>query len=511
MKNGSEKTPKTKRVRPAIKWIVISLFLILSIALISICLLSHNIKEAADHYSAMYLILLAIFLCLLAIFTSLLKVWYSYVIASKTARSESAKRYYDIHFNTDDHTFFLENNTRKDTTYMDDHMENISRQHRRWGLWIILAVALAASLLISIACHSFPLFLGTGLIEIIVFMYADYFPANRQFYEDYGKIQNYIIDRDISPDEAKAIFYMDEYESTKFDIKNPEYHIRFRNLFTIKKDILSARNRSMQVPLRHLPRREEFFSFPDDNQDQSKNEKNLPSWPDLKLDAFEIRHIYKMCFDRIRNRQLVINIVLTLILLFVIGLDFSAYSRYLASYFMIPDTMRIPITIISITGIMIASLIQIFLMPMTERIVAEVSYKSRYVVDERLNDLLGEDIVGFTKLIKPIDIARGIYQAQGYVMTTDKNGNTQIRAKELEWYDRPLFHYQEFSNRRRLVITVYLLMGSLIALIWQFGLWWLLPLIILLAIITHLLLQKYLLPNLGKEKLKKDIEKLMQL
>ena len=477
----NKKRMQILKIRTAVEWILLLSFFTLSIMLVLIGIFPYKIEGAARRFPGIYMASIGIFLCLLAILISLLKVYYSYIIASKAARSESAKRYYDNRDNTQEHNNFLDKRTRKDLTYKDDHTENLSRQYRRWVLWVILALALCISLLLSVICRSFPVFLFLGFLEIIVFMYADYFPANKQYYMDFDLVLNSNNEEKVSYREAKAAFYLEEYEETGLDINDKKYRELYRNLFTIKEDIASFVN------------------------------ENKTSYPKLNFRPDEIRHIYKMCFDRIRNGQLVVNIVLTLVLILVIGLDFSSYSPLLVQYFMIPEMARLIITIISIIGVFLASIGQILRMPTAESIVAEISYKSRYIVDDRLNNLFVEDIVDPRGIIKPIDMARGIYQAQGYMMTADENGRVSGRDRILDWYDRPLFHHQEFSNRRRLVITVYLLMGSGISAIWYLGLWYLLPLIVACAVLSHFLLQRYLLPNLGKEKLKRDIEKLIKL
>lgn len=477
----NQKRMQIFKIRTAVEWILLLSFFTLAIVLVLIGIFPYKIEGAARRFPGIYMASIGMFLCLLAVLISLLKVYYSYVIASKAARFESAKRYFDNRYNTQEHNNFLDKRTRKVLTYKDDHKENLSRQYRRWVLWVILALALCFSMLLSVICRSFPVFLFLGFQEIIVFMYADYFPANKQYYEDYGLVQNDINDRTPSAREGKALFYLEEYKETGLDISNEKYRKLYRNLFTIKEDIAS---------------------FVKDSK---------TGYPNLRFRPIEIRHIYKMCFDRIRNGQLVVNIVLTLVLILVIGLDFSSYYSPLAQYFMIPEMVRLLITIVSIIGVFVSSIVQILRLPMIEGIVAEISYKSRYVVDDRLNDLFVEDIIDPRGIIKPIDIVRGIYQTQGYVMTANEKGRVWGRIRILDWYDRPLFYHQEFSNRRRLVITVYLLMGAGIAVIWHWGLWTLLPLIIICAVMTHLLLQKYLLPNIGKEKLKHDIEKLIKL
>lgn len=477
----NQKRMQIFKIRTAVEWILLLSFFSLSIMLVLIGLFPYKVEGAARRFPGIYMAAIGLFLSLLAILISLLKVYYSYVIASKAARSESAKRYFDNRYNTQEHNNFLDKRTRKDLTYKDDHIENLSRQYRRWVLWIILALALCLSLLLSVVCRSFPVFLFLGFLEIIVFMYADYFPANKQYYKDFYLVLKSNNEGTTSYREGKAAFYLEEYKNTELDINDEKYRKLFRNLFTIKKDMASFVN------------------------------ENKTDYPKLNFRPLEIRHIYKMCFDRIRNGQLVVNIVLTLVLILVIGLDFSSCSPFLTQYFMIPETGRLFITIASIIGVFLASIVQILRIPVIEGIVAEISYKSRYVVDERLNNLFAEDIVDPRGIIKPIDIARGIYQTQGYMMTADENGKVHGRDRILpKWYDRPLFHHQEFSNRRRLAITVYLLMGAGIAVIWHMGAWILLPLIVFTAIASHLLLQKYLLPNLGKEKLKRDIEKLIK-
>ncbi|MFR5485159.1 MAG: hypothetical protein ACLTHX_12965 [Blautia massiliensis (ex Durand et al. 2017)] len=50
-------------------------------------------------------------------------------------------------------------------------------------------------------------------------------------------------------------------------------------------------------------------------------------------------------------------------------------------------------------------------------LVAEVSYKSRYIVDSGLNDELIKDIAaGF---VKPVDLARGVHQYTAYRLTRE--------------------------------------------------------------------------------------------
>lgn len=137
----------------------------------------------------------------------------------------------------------------------------------------------------------------------------------------------------------------------------------------------------------------------------------------LKFSPLEIKHIYKMCFDRIQNIQNILTFVVFILTIVAIAMGITYYMNFALDYFRIERKYYLIITFVFLITPTIMSCIQILYSLKNEMAMATASYKSRYVIENALNDELVKDIA--TNFIKPVDMARGIYQYTFYMLTRE--------------------------------------------------------------------------------------------
>lgn len=422
-------------------------------------------------------------------------------LAERIANYYISSKSYQERTNTSEYYVFRRG-FRVNTTFQDKNECNQRRQRRRIVLWTILFVALVSSFVISIAINSFVIFLELGFLILIAFMYADFIPSRNEFYNLYMKSNNE--KRNIN---GKTLFYQDEYRRTDgtFDLTKEFYTKNNRNLFTLRKQILDVCfDVSAIENLSWCEKAKCLFDYDYRVETMKKyKERNM----DLGYDSLQIQHIYKMAFDRVRNRQLIVIISSTVIILAILGLDFAQYFESVNAYFAFPQELYLGITLGLNIFILIISIYQVLCILSEEMLVSALAYKSKYMLDENLIEQLVIDIAA--GIIKKIDVARGTWQYDGYINTTPNfRMRRALRMYEFS-YNRPLFHHTAITNSPRLAITVWLLFGVLFAfLVLQLQYFFLTPILILMTAVIHYLLHKYLLPVLGKKKLIREIEKL---
>lgn len=385
---------------------------------------------------------------------------------------------------------------RVNTTFQDDHESNEKRQRRRLVLWFTLFVALVSSILISVIWRSFAVFLELGFISLLVFLYADFLPSQKEYYDLYLKSNG-------NPNwNAKVLFYQDEYNETGFELEHEFY--KYRNLFELKRVILNEYFDASK--LASINWHEKMKCLFDYNYRYDMLKKQKVRQLDLGYGVLHMRHVYKMCFDRIRNRQLIVMISSVVLMLAILGLDFSQYIEGVKVYFGFEQEMYLGITLLLNLFFLVISIYQILCVLPEEMLVSSLAYKSRYMLDESLSEQIVIDIAA--GIIKKKDLARGLWQCWGYINTTTNYRIRRALAMEFT-YERPLLHHTVITNRSRLAFTVWFLFGILFAfLVLQLQIYFLTPVLLFITAIVHYLLRKYLLPVLGKKKLIREIEKL---
>ena len=485
--------------RKKLYYFVLGLLLILSICfhlftggvLVGLCFF----PGAANQLMANYKIGIEpvlLLLCAVAILLVLLKLavfFYSQFIA----QTETSTVYYDKkdsdgkRVTTGEFNTFRYHFTRKSTTFQDLSDSNKKRQQFRGRSGFIAGVATALFLILSILLHSFPVLLAAVLVIITVFMYVE---------NSYAMIDHY--NRSVPKEfqnksfrEKRAKHYYSEYlESTDrnhekpYDLSADYYRNHYRDIYHIRKKLMHAEQKV-----------------------------------DLEFNPLAIQNIYKMTFDRARNTNLVLTLSVFAASVFTILMVFMSFTGIFRDYFMLPPLMYrifIPFLILVSTGI---SLYQIFTAYHTEKTVAEVSYKSRYIMDFALNDMLVEDIINNT--VKPIDITRGVHQYNGILHSPKRNKKNKVSRisnrsntdllKEQKSYNKELLHYDIMSEQRRCDLTVRMISCAVISIVvWHFGLYYLLIPILLFAIAIRILFKKVWIPKYTTKIITQDIEKYLK-
>lgn len=461
--------------------------------------------------------LLAVILCLITFMLAAFKLLISFM-SHKLTNLEVSLKYYDWKqdnklVRTAEYNTFKVGGGRKQTTYQDESLLNIRRQRLRLFLWITLFLCIFSGLIISVIKKACPLFFIIGFISIIIFMYADALPSTVDFFSSCLDKTSMKFD---SFKEKRAWYYSNEYYESidnkhqiPFDLNSSFYINNNRNLYKIRNTIIRKLYDMPQeisivtklVNLLSYKKRNEFYDT------KRKTEKY-----DIKFTPLIIRNIYKMLFDRMKNKELIITLSVLVVTLFVIFLDFVFFTGTFKDYFMIPDKAY-PFIVISLllitTGV---SIYQILYSYEEEMLIADASYKSRFVLNFALNDFVVEDIAkGF---IQPVDIVRGINQAEANVFTLQNNNSKKKKRKSVVNEDRDLknvrlLHHDIEAYRRRLAITVWLLFGSVMSLIvWYLGIYVLLIPLIIISAIANILFSKKVIPHYIRKNMIKDIENL---
>ena len=414
-------------------------------------------------------------------------------------------------------------NGRRKSTYIDDSLNNLERQHLRWVLWVVLFLQLAFCLGISIRLNSLPLLFVFGLPCIILFMYADVFWPTLSFYR-------HCIDEPTKKHRInRAKHYLAEYlESSEngnepFNIAGPYYKEHYRNMFTIRQQLTDLVKTKAKTG-KYVDRQKAYEEFLRDG-----------SRVDLDFPKLHMLHIYKMAFDRRRNNLLFCNIPVFLLTILALFLAVFSSAKWFRSYAEIPDDLYPWIT--GSLGILVCvfSVMQILNAGEEELLVAELSYKSRFMEPEALRDFLVFDIV--TGVVQPVDVIRGINQAEGAVYTAikekylselqsleDRSGkgkshSDRVKRQRIEQNlkeltdpkNRRMLHHDRIGNQERLLTTIWLGFGTLFALyVWYLRCLWLLPVLAGGCFLLYMALRGRFLDYISKRNLMDEVEKLAQ-
>ena len=409
--------------------------------------------------------------------------------------------------------------TRKGDTFQDKSDLHLRQQKRRRQWWLILVVWICGvGVLLSIAVEALPVLFATGLALIILFMWADYLQNRGVDYERYlmfvregGRssfFDSYCSDTDEATlhDSAfqKAVFYGDEYITGGFNLSESCYYNKFtcRNLYRLQEWLKENGYPSLEE--RNLPNKRHY----DDRIEHitSKQTKNLS----LGYCGLHMKQIYKMTFDRLKNIELITVLSITTLLL--LSSTFAALftSSKGIVFTRVPTKAYIPVTmgIAVITGIY--NIIRAFLSESYEYYIMEMAYKSRYVDENSMNELLQKDIVA--GYILPIDIVRGTTRYQGSVIgridgETITERNIKIENFRRRTMNRPLLHHRVISNARRFSITTWCSFGIVsFTVVWLLGHYYMFFPLLVLTIIVHYRLQKVVLPNYKNKTLMTSLE-----
>jgi uncharacterized membrane protein len=412
---------------------------------------------------------------------------------------------------------------RKNTTFQDTHKGNSFRQWLRRKLWAILFITLVVILIFSVFYGKFSVFISAGCLAVLVFMYADCVPSTAKFFSNYAKLLN-IPGLDVK--DERAAYYYEEAENTQdsFDLNHEYYKTNHRNLFTIRQEVCNEFYEDAEYcPKGLLSRIRWYFSHRYRYNRVDGFKKKNESERQLGFPSLEIRHIYKMRFDRMRNFQLILSIVVAIGTLTVLFLSAGYYSDFLKDYFYITEPYYLLITLGLLAASTVINCYQIIVSLRDELFIADMSYKSKYVVDEPkeiLNDLLVRDIAA--GLMKPIDLARGIWQYTGYMFTEDDP--EFIKAHKLQEEDmdsshkmhghvesisclnRQMLHHSYIGAQSRVAITVWLLCAILFSvLVWEMRICWLFPVLVIGSAVVHLLTIFKWLPMLRVKRIRKIV------
>lgn len=369
---------------------------------------------------------------------------------------------------------------RKSTTFQDLSEHNRKRQRHRLILWFSLFFAIVAGLVLSIVFNAFPIFFAVGCAAIIVFMYVEYLPSAKDFF--YSCHYPNVKKKYPSIKLQEANFFKKEYKDSQADGKNgpfeldSEYYEKScRNLLKIRKTV-----------------KEKVASDPEF---------------DLGYNSFQMKHIYKMTFDRLRNTQLIVNLSVLVVMLTTVFIDFMGFTGKLETYFRIPQQAYIYVTLILVTLVTVVSIFQLLISRRYERTVADVSYKSRYVTSVCMNELLVEDVA--KGVVENIDIARGINQAEAGINTLNDGYLRKGLQRNYNFKNRRMVHHEVLANQRRLTIAVWLSFVSLASVfVWLCKIYWLFPVLLIVAAVINIAGNRYFLELIERKRIISAIHEL---
>lgn len=433
--------------------------------------------------------------------------------------------------NTEYNTFRL-SMTRKGRTFLDESDLHRRQQKERHRWWFFLAFGIVGGcVVVSIICKALPMWYALGLVLLILFMFVDYLSNRNVDYERYlefcrcgnrnkiydtyfAKIDNESTGQ--STEFQKAVFYGEEYEKGGFDLESRFYCNSIyasRNLTKIRTRILELGYSGLD--LKHMPRIRDY-----NRRTEHIKEKEVKS-VDLGYGVLQMKQIYKMTFDRLKNVELIVLLSVATLLLSSVVLAALHGSEAGIAFSRVPTKAYYAIVMLVAVFAGIYNVIRACLAESYEYYVTEMAYKSRFVGSIRadgensysfaLNEQLQRDIVA--GYIQPIDIARGTTRYQGSVIGTINGEPISVRnAKINEFssrvYNRPLLHHREIANARRLAITMWCSFGvGAFLLVWMLGFYWAFFPLLSLTIATHIYFRFIFLPRHGRKKIIQIIEK----
>ncbi len=400
-------------------------------------------------------------------------------------------------------------NGRKNSAFVDYSPNNKERQGLRHVMWIVLFGMILGGFFISVKANSFPLFFALGFLSIILFMYIDVYEPTKYFFKA-------CIDKPTKRHRLnRAKYYRNEYIGNNHSFElNDEYYKQsdgdktlYRNILTIKDDLNSRI--CIEKKRKYKDKLEEYKKYIKQNQ-----------YVNLGIPEFHMWHIYKMTFDRLSNRKLIINGSILALTISTLILDCYAFFGKNNSYLRTPSKAYVIITSIVIIITFGFSVWQIVNAMETELSIAEMSYKSRYLANNALNDFLVFDIS--LGVVSELDIIRGINQAEGSIHTRntvnqlrsdiisleriyressqrikrhrakiEKEKKKQILTSYEDVLNKRLLHHEVIGNRRRVTLTIWMGFGILFSLIsWNEKLFWTAPIFIVFCGLLNVLINK---------------------
>lgn len=477
-----------------------------------------------------------------------------YSFAQKYSHTLVGVNYYDernsrgeLVRNSDYNTFRL-GGRRNKITFEDKGKLHKIQQAARHLWWIGLGLGICIGcVLISIIARALPVFFVVGIMLILFFMWADYLPACKRDFKTYYNFMKY----DCSEKQRsqsfygkyctdfaeakfgnqgllKAIFYGDEYmDSLKESDSNTPFNICSRYYYNNKicRDMSRMREwvvlkgfsegDSIDTFIKYLPRNDydDKIRYVKEKQlSLGKKIRNI----DLHYSNLQMKQTYKMAFDRLKNEQLIGNlIILTLTLLVVVFACLHTFEEGIL-YSCLPSKYYLMITIILLAVTTILNVYRVFNAKKYERVVSEMAYKSRFIKNDvdnfTLNELMVRDIaIGCVKLI---DIERGTTRYQDSIIGGIDNASIEetmdlMEEKEgLKRKNRPLLHFKYQARKRHLIIMVWCIFIIIFSImVWMNGILWIGVPLLICAVITQIIIDKLILPNFGKKKLIRTIER----
>lgn len=457
---NSSKLPKQERrfrvIQIVVSIIVLGLYLAMGFILSYLCINADIVRGFIERHGISE-VLIAVVLGFGAFLVFGLRLFVDWM-SERIARLYTSVYYFDKRDRSGNLIRNGEFNTfrfgwRKSTTFQDQSEHNRKMQSRRLVLWVVLFLAIVSGLVFSIKLTAFPLFFSVGCGAIIIFMYVDYIPTEKEFFNSC----HYPNARKQYPSTGlqQAYYFKKEYadsqdngRSKPFDLNSDYYDKSCRNLLKIKRVA-----------------KERLDSAPDF---------------DLGYSPFQMRHIYKMTFDRLRNTQLILNLSVLVIMLTMVFIDYMGFTGNLEVFFRIPPQAYIYVTLIMVTLVTLVSIIQILISSRFEKLVADISYKSRYVNSNSLNELFVKDVA--QGVVEGIDIARGVNQAEAAINTIKNKEFKKTLQRNYKFINRRMVHHEVLANRRRLTIAVWLSFVAVASvLVWLCKIYWMFPILLVLA------------------------------
>lgn len=500
-------------------------------------------------YMASLMVLFVLIICNIVIISYCAKVYSHAAVSSKYYEKRDSK---SRSIRDKDYNAFRIGRNRWRTTFQDHGVLHRAQQRLRYVAWILLLVGIPiGGTVISIKLRILPIFFVVGILMIMVFMWVDYCLAVRRDLKTYYKYAKNTLDVNFSGHDEfvkkycsarsfldnpifkkeiyrKALFYGEEYmdshsEGRPFDIKgsfyeNKDRNVPIRNVGKLKLWIL---NKFFDEELYDSIPGKWYYDKRISYIEEMRKKSNAVIFT---IPLFS-KHVYKMAFDRVKNEQLILNFVffvLTCLGICFVGMHGLGENGMSASY--LPESRYVLITMILLIITGIINIFRAFQSVSYESVAEELAYKSNFANVESLDELLSEDIVA--GYVQTVDICRGITRYHGSIIGDVYNENPDTRDKRINQYEearrgrminnrrvyRPLLHHREYGHRRHLIIMVwcsFLILFSL--LVWYMGLYWTFFPLLILAIAIHIVWRQWILPNIGKKKLIKAIEHIIDL
>lgn len=433
-----------------------------------------------------------IILCGATLLLSMMK-YGVFLLSRYITRIDTSIRYFDVivdgkSVNTGEFNTFRYGVTRYKTTYKDDSSANIRRQLIRRICWISLGTVMVLSLALSILIQNFPIFVIVSLFATTFQMYVDHFMAMDDYYDKCSGEDHRKLGKLNSIRKQKAAYYLYEYSKTKkdglpFALESEYYKMHNRNIFTMRKELKK--------------------------QAKGSKETNLGFTPLI------IKNIYKMAFDRIKNANLILTIAIFIGTLSTIFIDYASFMGKWKTFFRLEDSSYKYVVLVLIIIFSLANIYQIIVAFSEEALVAEFSYKSRFILDFALNHYIVEDII--SGKIKKIDVVRGINQSEAIIASKEREKN-EFRKADIDRllfdkhdpYNTKLLHHNLIGDRQRLWLTILMGWGIVFsAFVWLWDMYFLAIPSVILAVALYFVIGYVFIPMFTRNSTIKTIERLL--